>query len=235
MLIITDRHTPTDLKAWADYEEIDRLQGFSEAKALASIALLQDWRRRHDNGAIYTSWGKDSVVLLDLVLRAGIEAPVVYMRFGSRDNPDCELVRDVFLVRAPELDYHEEFYDYAAVRKTGAHWRDLARKYGNHRVTGIRNDESGKRTLQWRLSGFESEHSCRPLALWKNAEVFAYIAQRGLPLCPVYGYLGGGRWKRESLRTHSLAGSSGNGIGRTEWEREYYPDILARIIARKQT
>ena len=100
-------------------------------------------------------------------------------------------------------------------------------------MTGIRNDESGVRTLQYKLYGFESMYSCRPLALWKQREIFAYIEANQLPLCPVYGYLGGGRWDRNMLRTHSLAGRSGDGMGRTEWEREYYPDMLARIKARR--
>lgn len=232
MLIVTDRHTRADLKRWADYEEMDLVNSYSTRKVDESIFVLKAWRSAHDSGAIYTSWGKDSIVLLDFVVRSGIKVPVLYMRFTDRDNPDCDLVRDAFLSEH-DLDYHEEFYEYAKVRKTGAHWRDMAKKWGEYRVTGIRNDESGKRALQWKLNGFESEHSCRPLSLWKNNEIFAYIAQNGLPLCPVYGYLGGGRWQREHIRTHSLAGSTGNGIGRTEWEREYYPDILAKVSAGK--
>jgi phosphoadenosine phosphosulfate reductase len=176
------------------------------------------------------SWGKDSVVLLHLMILAGVSRfPVVYMRFGSRDNPDCEKVKDAFIKTYPLFNYCEDYFNYENVRKTGAHWKALAKKYGDYRVTGIRKDESGKRQLQWRLSGFESEHSCRPLSVWTVDEIFAYINQNNLPLCPVYGYLGGGRWKRENIRTHSLAGSSGNGMGREEWEHEYYPEILAKI------
>lgn len=230
MLIVTDRHRPEDLHAWEDWKQIDELSAWSQAKETLSIKVIQEWDSMHQDVVVYTSWGKDSVVLLDLVARSGVRAPVVYMRFEDRANPDCVLVRDHFLA-THDIDYHEESFDYAAVRKSDLHWRAISKKWGAHRLTGIRNDESGKRELQWALHGFASEFSCRPLALWTGPEVFAYIHHRSLPLSPVYGYLGGGRWRRDRLRTHSLAGSSGDGMGRTEWEREYYGDVLNRLHA----
>lgn len=210
------------------YSMTDKAKEIKSWKVEQSLEVMDEWTRKHSNAAVYTSWGKDSVVLMHLAFLLGLTVPVVWMRFGIRDNPDCELVRDEFLKTKP-MDYHEDFFDYAKVRKSGLHWKALAAKYGDYRLSGIRNDESGVRTLQWKLNGFSSEHSCRPLALWTGAEIFAYIEQNGLPLNPVYGYLGGGRWKRDRIRTHSLAGSSGDGIGRTEWEREYYLSELNRI------
>lgn len=230
MLIVTHRHTPEDLSAWDDWKQIDELSRWSKHKAARSIEVIQEWASMHQDIVVCTSWGKDSVVLLDLVIKSGIRAPVVFMRFDDRANPDCDLVRDQFL-SAHKIDYHEETFEYAKVRKSGAHWKAIARKWGFHRITGIRNDESGKRELQWALHGFASEFSCRPLSLWKGEEVFAYIHHNDLPLSPVYGYLGGGRWRRDRLRTHSLAGSSGDGMGRTEWEKEYYGDVLNRLHA----
>jgi phosphoadenosine phosphosulfate reductase len=166
--------------------------------------------------------------MLSLLYKLNINIPVVWVRFSDRYNPDCVLVRDAFL-SSHFINYHEEVFDYKKVRKGDKHWIAIAEKYSPYRITGIRNDESKKRLIQYFVSGHASKNSCRPLALWKSSEIFAYIEQNKLPLCPVYGYLGGGRWDRSRIRTHSIAGTTANGIGRTEWEKEYYSDLLRRI------
>lgn len=227
VLIITNRHTASDMEAWNDYEDIDSASTWSSRKAEQSIMVMGEFLSMNEKSCVMVSWGKDSVVLLDLFIKCGVNRPVVYMRFRNRANPDCDLVRDAFLLTR-DTDYHEEVFDYDVVRKGDKHWRILYDKYGK-RCSGIRNDESRVRALQWCINGFASVNSCRPLSLWKSHEIFAYIHQNKLPLSPVYGYLGGGRYKREQLRTHSLAGSTGSGMGRSEWEKEYYPDVLNRI------
>jgi len=216
------------MELYRDYEEMDTINIVSQKKIERSMRVIDTWFDSHPDTVAYTSWGKDSVVLLHLLSEANLKIPVVYMRFTDRDNPDCELVRDEFL-KTHDIDYHEDFFEYKKVRKSGAHWRALQKKYGLYKITGIRNDESGIRKMIFLMYRESSEYSCRPLSLWKNEEIFAFIQQKGLPLSPVYGYLGGGRWKREYIRTHSLAGTSGDGFGRTEWEREYYSDILAKV------
>lgn len=228
MLILSHRHTAADIEAWRDYEEIDAATGYSTRKAERSMVEMERFCEESDPSCIMVSWGKDSVVMLHLVALTGIRKPVVYMRLEQRGNPDCDSVRDSFLSRFPSIDYHEETFRYEDVSKGDKHWKALALKYGR-RITGIRNDESKSRFLQWCINGFASKNSCRPLSLWKSQEIFAYIHTHRLPLCAVYGYLGGGRYRRDQIRTHSIGGVSGSGMGRTEWEREYYPDVLARM------
>lgn len=231
MLIITDRHTEKDLQLWKEYEEMDELSSYSLQKIEQARNAINIFISTHNDTVVYTSWGKDSIVLLHIIAEMKINIPVVYVRFNDRDNPDCETVRDSFISKH-EINYNEETYEYNRVRLKGLHWKETASKYGHHRITGIRNDESGRRMLVWRKYGFISLNTCRPISTMTNQEVFSYIYHNNLPLCPVYGYLGGGRWPRDKIRTHSLAGSSADGFGRTEWEREYYPDVLARIYRR---
>jgi phosphoadenosine phosphosulfate reductase len=228
MLIITGRHTKQDLELYLDYQEIDKLFLLKKYKSEKTIEIIDDWKRVHNDCVLNTSWGKDSIVLLHHLILSKLKMPVVYMKFEDRFNYDCELVRDKFL-KIFDINYHEEIFNYNEVRKTGKHWKEIAKKYSPYRITGIRNDEAGKRLLIYKLYGHSSKYSCRPLSLWKIEEIFAYIEQNNLPLCPVYGYLGGGRWDRKYIRTHSLAGSTGTGYGRTEWEKEYYNDKLNRI------
>lgn len=227
MLIITHRHTQNDLTTYAQYSDADAMALWSQEKVDRSILEIRKWCSLHRSVAL-TSWGKDSVVMLHLLCLAGMNIPVVWVRFSDRYNPDCALVRDVFLT-SHKIDYREEVFNYKEVRKGDKHWNMIAKKYSSFRITGIRNDESTGRLIQYFVSGHASKNSCRPLALWKSSEIFAYIQQNNLPLCPVYGYLGGGRWERNRIRTHSIAGTTANGIGRTEWEKEYYPDLLRRI------
>lgn len=229
MLIITDRHTSADLECWADYEEMDALISVPRWKIEQSKRVMAGWLVSHADAVAMTSWGKDSGVMLHLLAMMGATMPVVHVA-TDHANPDADLVRDAFLAQWP-FDYHEPTYVYDEVAKNDGHWKDAARRFGQHRITGIRKDEAGIRELVYARWGFSSENSCRPLSLWTGEEIFAYSYQQGIPLSPVYGYLGGGRWPRPMIRMHSLAGKSGDGIGRTEWEREYYPDMLARIAA----
>jgi phosphoadenosine phosphosulfate reductase len=227
MLIKTHRHTKKDLEAYKDYTEIDRANKYSQKKVELSMVIMENFLKQNNKSCVMVSWGKDSVVMLDLFCKIKIDRPVIYMRFIDRANPDCDEVRDKFL-KINKITYFEELYNYSEVRKGDKHWKDLFKKYGK-RCSGIRNDESKIRLLQWKMNGFASENSCRPLALWNSKEIFSYIEQNNLPLNPVYGYLGGGRYDRKQIRTHSLYGTTGDGMGRKEWEKEYYSDILNKI------
>lgn len=230
MLIITDRNTEADLEAWGDYEEIDAAGWYSAKKEQQSIRVMGEFLERHEKSCVMVSWGKDSIAMLSMFVGIGINRPVVYALTEHRSNPDCLLVRDAFLAKH-DIDYHEHEYPYEQVEKSEKHWADLHRRYGV-RCSGIRNDESKTRLKTWERYGFSSKNSCRPLSLWTSPEVFSYIYHQGIPLSPVYGYLGGGRYRRNRIRTHSMhsiADQAGSGTGRLEWEREYYPDVLNRI------
>lgn len=226
MLIITDRHTKEDIELWKDYNEFDSVTKYSQWKINQAIDII----KQSGASICYTSWGKDSVVLIHLLILSKIKIPVVYVKFSDRSNPDADLVREKFLEMFP-IEYHEEVFDYEKVRRTNLHWKIVAKKYPGIRLTGIRKDESGIRNMLFRKDGFFSKNSCRPISQLRNQEIFSYINQNGLPLSPVYGYLGGGRWDRKNIRMHSLAGTTGDNFGRTEWEKEYYGDIINRIKA----
>lgn len=226
MLIESHRHTPADLELWKQHEVTDLMLSVSRHRLIQAIESIEDW----DGDYVSCSWGKDSVVMLHLVAMSRRRWPVVWMRFGDRDNPDCERVRDAFLARY-QMDYHERFFDYNKVRAKGLHWKDLAKEFGPRRMLGLRAHESSKRMISVASQGLATANTCRPLAWWSTQEVFTYLATNQLPVHPAYAMLGGGRWERHHLRTHSLGGSSGSGMGRSEWEREYYGDVLNKLEA----
>lgn len=233
MLIPSERHRPEDLELWRELEEADLIHGerfLRSGKLKQSLQAIRDFVAASPCYA-GVSWGKDSTVLFDLLQRAGVCIPIIWLTYGKATNPECRLVRDAVLAISPNVDYREidvgeseEMRDdfSPAVASTGA----------SRYLSGIRADESGIRKISMRRLGLETANVCRPLGWWRLPDVFGYLAVRGLPVHPNYAMLGGGRWPREHLRTASIGGERGRENGRTDWEREYYGDILNRIAAR---
>lgn len=239
MLIPSPRHTLADLRLWAELERSDRAHARSmrlHRKVGQSIAAI---RRFVSAGTCYAgiSFGKDSVVLAGLIREAGVRVPLAWIRVEPIANPDCVRVRDVLI--DPSDDYREVVehclhdaggWHAAGTLERGA--RRVAETVGTARcLLGIRANESSARRLSAFAHGEQTDMRCRPLLWWDGADVFGYLYSRGLPVHPAYAMLGGGRWERERLRVASLGGRRGDGMGRAEWEREYYGDVLARLAA----
>lgn len=237
MLIRSDRHTPADLELWAEYEAGDLLHGQTlDAKIVRSIDVIREFAEAPCYAGV--SWGKDSLVLAHLIAISGVSIPVVWFRVEPIKSPECEVVRDVF-IETWEMDYHEivswctwDAQGWHASGTLEAASKEAVRRWGQRRILGIRADESGDRKLTCLCNGEASVNSCRPLAWWTVADVMAYLARFDLPVHPAYAMLGGGRYDRDHLRVASLGGRRGDGMGRAEWEAEYYGDILRRMAHR---
>ncbi len=240
MLIKTDRHTKEDLELWEELEEIDdiKVNDFKEEKIQRAIYEIKEVAK--NKSYISTSWGKDSVVTAHLCYQAGAILPMVWIKETPMENPYCKKVRDCFLKQF-DFPYHEIVADYGHsgfspfLDKNG----DSLLFHGiangvNHafgrRIMGIRNQESNKRLLRYMNYGHTTKNTCAPISLWKTWEIFVYLKMYNLPIHPNYAMTGGGRYDRYRIRVDCLNGTQGNGIGRIEWEREYYQDILNRII-----
>ena len=223
MLVVSERHTKDDLYLWDLYSEIDQIKKYSTKKLNTSKNVLKEWFCRHKDCVLFTSWGKDSVMLMHIIHELGLNMPMVHGKFEVHNNPDTDIVRDEFLKKY-DVNYIEEVLP-IELKGNDKDWNFLAKKYSKYRITGLRNQESNIRKMVFMISRYMSEYSCRPLSLFKSDEVFAYIEQNGIPLCPVYGYLGGGRYKRHDIRTHSLGEDYPTPAGRL-WEKEYYQNEL---------
>jgi len=227
-LIPSHRHKPEDLELWAELEAADAVAPIAASVADA-VRQVADWRGDYAG----TSWGKDSVTMLHLIARAGSQVPCVYMRLRNhRDNPDCEAVRDSFLARH-RINYHERTFTYEDCQH-GEHWDAIASEFGRRRMTALRADESTHRRMSIGRWGLDTGASFRPIGRWNQVDVFAYLHMHDLPVHPAYAMLGGGRWPREYIRVHSIGGERGSERGRTDWEREYYGDVLRRMEAARR-
>lgn len=245
MLIPSSRHTPADLDLWHELEAADRLHGERLPSRLIeqSLAAIRDFLSA---GPAYcgTSWGKDSVVTAHLCRMVDPQLPLVNLRVEPTRNPYCDKVRDCFLARWP-MSYHEETVSYhdcgewfsepwekETYRRWDAAWRAVCKRLGIDRhISGVRASESGVRKIRMRTWGLNTPRACCPIGWWTENDVFGYAAAHGLPLHPNYAMLGGGRWRRDKIRTAELGDVKGTERGRREHEREYYGDILRRIEA----
>lgn len=234
MLIPSHRHTAKDLELWREYEAADlRHAETNSAKVDRSLAAIDLFASRPCYGSV--SWGKDSVVMSHLIYRAAPHVQLWFVRPVNRQRtPERDLVRDYFLDRFPvnydeiDIPYSKEATDQECEKLFFSAFRSI----GERHITGIRADESTGRKIRMLRHGLESPNTLAPLGWWTAADVFAYLAKNGLPVHPTYAMLGGGRWDRSQLRVDDLGGSRGRGIGREEWEREYYGDVLRRLESR---
>lgn len=240
MLMESKRLTSADRLIWIENEIADRIVG---KRLDAKIAKSKDAICRFlDAGPAYcgVSWGKDSVVVAHLCHSFGV--PLSNLRCSNR-NPDCDVVRDVFLA-SNQSEYHEVEIDYSAVdrrqsdesidRETDRLWhagihRGCDQVGTKRHILGLRGNESVGRYMRMKRWTENSPNGCAPLAWWTAVDVFGYLARFDLPVHPAYAMTGGGRWPREHLRVAEIGDTHGRRMGRSEWEREYYPDELNRM------
>lgn len=245
MLIDSPRITPADRAIWDELLEQDKIyarsNGYKRHLQITESILSDFITASKESGKRYyvgLSWGKDSVCLADMMHRLGAKCKYVYIRNLAREPEGNISVRDAFL-ETHDIDYEEIAYDYSHADRTyfdrngkPKKWQhilaELKEKYGCH-VTGIRYDESAKRKRRFRTMGLETEYSFAPFRYFDVYDVFAYLYERDLPVHPNYAMLGGGRWDKYLRRVTAIGNPEGDGIGRTEWEKEYYADILNRL------
>lgn len=239
MLIASPRHTPEDLEAWDVEEQTDALHAQRvdlEKKARAAMAEIA--RFSADGvGYVGVSWGKDSVVVAHLALRARTNVPLVWVRISGHDNPDCGAVRDAFLL--DRSSYHELFVSESDLAQRAGILKSMdavqaghrigfaraATQYGDRYISGVRAAESGARKLRTMRWGTTTDRTCAPIAWWSDRDVFAYLYQHGLPVHTAYACTMGGIIPRGRVRVAGIGGKRGSGVGRTEWERRYYPEV----------
>lgn len=236
MLIPSPRHTRADLEHWRQCEDMDRsylrrcgarLDRLTDDAKRTIVAFAAD-------GPCYvgTSWGKDSTVLAHLVLLAEVHASLVFFRYAVRSNPDCGLVRDMFMARegAERITYLEPVVE---PRQPGDKSSEAARfaqftadaGLPSRRITGVRSDESSARARSAAVHGVATEVSCRPILRWSGSDVFAYLMRYDLPIHPAYACTFAGTIDRARVRVGPIGGDRGTGKGREEWERRYYREV----------
>lgn len=153
--------------------------------------IIADALSSHRRGYVGFSGGKDSTVLLDMVLRQAPEITVWNWDYGREMMPAVfqdEIIhnarnigaRDMVIASDPRCAgrddavgewYRVFFQRISALSKEGY---DLA-------LLGIRGAESGKRRRRGREQMFLGMRNIAPLYDWTARDVWAYIVANGLP------------------------------------------------------
>ena len=254
-LIRTARHTAPDLEQWEVDERTDALFAARWDWDARISAALDEMQTFASEGPCYAgvSWGKDSLVIADLVRklreRRNVEVPLVWVHRVPIDNPECPLVQKRFAdlsgmsvheerVECVRDAHHPENWWAADVPERNARSRPkqvgfarVASRFGDRFISGVRAAESGARTLRMRRFGVSTGRTCAPIGWWPTAAVFAYLLREDLPVHPAYGYTSGGLYARDRIRVGSIGGPHGRGHGRAEWERRYYPEVWKETVA----
>jgi phosphoadenosine phosphosulfate reductase len=236
VLIASSRYSAADAERWRFLERQDDLvaKSLRHARHVArSEAWIRGFVREDANGYAGVSWGKDSVVVADMIARIAPSMPLVWVRVDPIANPDCVIVRDAFLRAHVGVTYDEIIVtcarDARGWHATGTLERgfaEAASRHGRRHMSGVRAEESGARKRRMRTNGETTRDTCAPIGWWKAEDVFAYLYARQLPVHPAYACGISGVWTRDRIRVASLGGKRGTGHGRSEWERTYYADAI---------
>lgn len=145
------------------------------------------------------SGGKDSTVLLDLVMKSGVKYKSYYSATGI-DPP--ELVKFIkqyhpeTIHKRPNYKGHKSFYGMIPVLgfpTKFSRWccdklkkdptKDIPLK---HRLMGIRAEESSKRAKRGAISNLNKYIIYKPVFSWLEWEIWEYIESHKLPYCSLY-------------------------------------------------
>jgi phosphoadenosine phosphosulfate reductase len=239
MLLITTKHSRSDLKAWDNvcyqYQLYYKLNNKKLDKKLnKSLNLIKLFFQNHQNCYASISWGKDSTILAYLIYLSQLPIPCV-QTVCYTTNPDNELVKNDFCANY-DIDYHEVFSDDSVLDRfsfdqsvINKFFEPVKVIFGNHKILGIRGDESNIRKYQQiKYKGITST-SCHPLIHWSLDDVFSFLINKNIPIHPVYGYSMGGLIPLKDLRVDTLGDIRGRDRGRKEWENIYYQDELKQM------
>lgn len=233
-LIASPRHREDDLRSWAiglaQDEIVAQMAGYKR-RVSAALDHIAKFVARTPRCYVGVSWGKDSVVVADMVMRLHPEIPLVWVKVEPAFNPDCLLVRDSFLSLHPSARYEEITIH---MRRDANGWhssgtleagiRMAGQRFGIAYIGGVRAQESRQRRLRDMRYGAITTNTCAPITKFSGDDVFAYLYERDLPVHPAYACSQGGIWPRERIRVSSLGGRRGDGMGRSQWEDVYYPE-----------
>lgn len=204
---------------------------------------------------IMSSWGKDSVVMADLILRTLGRVPILHIASSYR-LPGWEPIQEHFEARTtvhviePRRSLEETIAWLHEVglphERTPAQQRAIVKSIKKDvgaawckehgyavQALGLRADESAQRRAFLRRAGTlyqaREVYIVAPLAWWTARDVWAYLVSRALPWHQMYDKETHGI-TRETQRNTGWLSTDGAEHGRIAWLRHHYPEQYRMLV-----
>lgn len=221
----------------------------------AALDRTEDYLASGDGAHVAWSGGKDSTVAADLANRVRPGIPVVHYDCGL-DFPETT----EFLDRTA-AEWHWDLHrvsvgdglgamvgngswDHAAPHGENLWWwvtiegpaTEARRRFGDRMIWGLRAEESARRLktlaptrgVRHRADG---SWTLAPCWDWRSRDIWAYHADRSLPVNPLYARLEALGVPEAGRRVSGAVGSDGAQFGRLHWLRRGWPDLWQRYCA----
>lgn len=227
------------------------LRSRSRAYRSAVDRSIEAIKALHGPVAVFTSWGKDSVVMCHLAVTHRTDVTLVHMAGGL---PGSEHIHEFFaqlgvpvhviprdiprtIAWLKEIGlYHERSEKTrAGVARKVAKLSDWMRENGYRvQMIGMRAEESLGRRWNYRARGLTYElangiTTCCPIAHWAVEDVWAYIVANDVPYNErVYDAETHGM-TRETIRNSSWLSTIGAQEGQIAWLRRHFPHEYAQL------
>lgn len=219
-----------------------------------ALQRIQEGLSIMENPYLSLSWGKDSTLILFLMILNDIKIPAVYMNSGYA-LPTTYEYRD-FILKNYDINYieiskgvdyldlckniglpherteYEQSKTVSIIKKKKAD--SIAESYGfDGNYWGIRTDESKKRLHLIKTKGFifksktTNLYRCSPIADFKTSDVFEIYEGMNLPINPIYNqtmYI-----DKFKIRNSGWLSTDGAADGCIVWLKYYYPELFARL------
>lgn len=166
-----------------------------ENRIEVAIKRLQ-YHEPQDGYYLAFSGGKDSVVIYDLALKAGVKFDAHYHRTGIDPPELVQFIGDHYhnlTVEKPEMSIWRLLVEQHGLPRRQGRWccEELKEGGGKGRtvITGIRWAESPRRARRGIYELCQSDgtkHYLNPIIDWSTAEVWDYIRSNKLPYCSLY-------------------------------------------------
>jgi phosphoadenosine phosphosulfate reductase len=242
-----------------DWREMYRLHAKLPAfkKRIAkSKKIIRDALERIKNPYAAISFGKDSMVLLHLLIQQKPDIPMVWSDRGEEAElpatyPFVEQVKQKYNINLhvirPEMSMFEIYRQYGLPEIDEGVYRSIVKEinlvhtFGKYvrensidgYFQGLRADEARSRLMFAKRYGplFERKRDgmtvCNPLLWWTARDIWAYIVAYDVPYHPEYD---NDRFKsREQIRLSNWSGLYWAQEGRLAELRYYHPDLFDRL------
>ena len=170
----------------------------------AASRLLAAIEREHSPAAFASSLGAEDMVVLDLIVRDGLDIAIFTLDTGRLPKETHQLIADVRRVYRLEIDLYKPrsrsveryveahgidgFYEGVEQRKACCHIRKVeplqrALRGKKAWITGLRREQAASRA-RIEEKEFDPVHDLpkfNPLAAWSEGDVWAYIRARNVP------------------------------------------------------